>query len=97
MQAGGNAWQKEREEKAKRWIKREPDRVYMHACESLSTDSALGMSQWVTDMLEFTAGLQRGMHPSAGMSGIITPSTARVTDWTYCMEQRWPANVWIRN
>lgn len=62
---------------AERRIKREPNRVYMHACESLSTDSALGMSRWVTDTLEFTAELQRRMHPSAGMSRTATPTAAR--------------------
>lgn len=33
-------------------IKRVGHSVYMHACERLSTDSACGMSRWVTDMLE---------------------------------------------
>lgn len=60
-----------------RRIKREPNRVYMHACESLSTDSALGTSRWVTETLEITAELQRRMHPSAGMPRTATPTAAR--------------------
>lgn len=59
--------------------------VYMHACERLSTDSAPGMSRWVTDMLEFAAMAQTRMqHPLEEMSRITTTKACDI-NWTSCM------------
>lgn len=44
----------------------------MRACERLGTDSACGMSQWVTNMLELATVPQRITRPTVGMSRITT-------------------------
>lgn len=41
------------------------------------SESASGMSRWVTDMLEFAAMPQRITHPSAGMSPTQQPGSVR--------------------
>lgn len=53
----------------------------------------LGWVSGVTDMLEFTAMLQKRMHPSAAVSGITT-TCARITDWIDWIRSQWPARVW---